>query len=76
MNRDLEGLEAEVVSVGRIYTEELQQDPDIFRKKVDAKINEILNKYGFVYSIADFSWANGQVSANIILVEKPKAIEG
>ena len=69
--------EAEIIenipeTVGRIYTSELEQDPEIIKKKIYAKIDAILEKYGYTYAVTNFQWVNGQVSANIDLVEIPK----
>lgn len=72
MNRDIAELEAETESVGRIYTEEFQQDPEIFKKKINDKINAIMDKYGYAFALTEFSWIGGQVQANIDIVEKPK----
>ena len=66
-------IEAETESVGRIQVDELRSDPDIIRKKVEEKITSILDKYGYTLSLTEFSWAGGQVRANIEIVEKPKA---
>ena len=68
----LDEIENESESVGRIDIEELRNDPDIIKKKVDEKIKAILDKYGFTYVITEFSWANGQVQGNLDMVEKPK----
>ena len=69
---DPHNIENEPVSVGRIRVDEARADPDIFRKKVDEKIHAILDKYGYTLSITEFFWVNGQVQANIEIVEKPK----
>jgi hypothetical protein len=71
----LSEIENESASVGRIYTEELEQNPDIMREKVDAKIKEILDKYGYQYVITGFSWQNGQVQGMIDMVKKYEEIE-
>ena len=72
MSSGPDSIDDENDSIGRIYTSELQQDPLIIKKKVDAKINAILDRYGFTYALTEFSWVNGQVQANLDLVEKPK----
>jgi hypothetical protein len=66
----LNSIEDESASVGRIYTEELEQNPDIMREKVDAKIKEILDKYGYQYIITGFTWQNGEVQGMIDMVKK------
>ena len=70
--RIIESINAESESVGRIDIDELRNDPDIIRKKVDEKIKAILDKYGFTFVITEFSWVNGQVQGNLDIVEKPK----
>ena len=72
MNRDISEIEEESESVGRITTEELQQDPDIFKKKINEKITSIMDKYGYTFALTEFSWVGGQVQANIEIVKKPK----
>ena len=62
-------IENESTSVGRIYTEELEINPDLFREKVDAKVKEILDKYGYRYVITGFMWENGSVQGTIDLVK-------
>ena len=70
----LDEIENESESVGRIDIEELRNDPEIIKKKVDEKIKAILDKYGFAFAITEFSWINGQVQGNLDLVDKPKDI--
>lgn len=69
---DPDSIDNESESVGRIYTEELQRDPEIIKKKVDEKIKSIMDKYGYTFALTEFAWINGQVQANIEIVEKPK----
>lgn len=68
----VEDIDSESESVGRIDIEELRADPEIIKKRVDEKIKAILTRYGFSYSITQFSWLNGQVQANLDLVENPQ----
>ena len=67
-----DSIENELESVGRIDIEELRNEPDIIRKKVDEKIKSIMDKYGYTFALTEFSWVGGQVQANIDIVEKPK----
>ena len=71
--RIVEEIDAESESVGRIDIEELRADPEIVKKRADAKIKAILERYGLTYVLTEFSWINGQVQANLDLAEKPKA---
>ena len=68
----MSNIEDEVVSIGRIDVQEFNSNPDIIRQKVEAKIQELLNKYGFTFVVTEFSWVNGQVQASFDLVEKSK----
>ena len=70
--RIIDEIENEPESVGRIDLDELRNDPEIIKKKVDEKIKAILERYGFTYVITEFSWLNGQVQGNLDMVEKPK----
>ena len=73
-NRIINDIESESESIGRIDIDELRADPEIIKKKVSAKINAILDRFGLTYAITEFSWINGQVQGNLDLVEKPKDI--
>ena len=70
----VDDIENETESVGRIDLDELRADPEIIKKKVSAKINAILDRFGLTYAITEFSWINGQVQGNLDLVDKPKDI--
>ena len=72
--RIVDEIEDESESVGRIGLDELRADPEIIKKKVSAKINAILDRFGLTYAITEFSWVNGHVEGNFDLVEKPKDI--
>ena len=70
----VDDIENETESVGRIDLDELRADPEIIKKKVSAKINAILDRFGLTYAITEFSWVNGHVEGNLDLVDKPKDI--
>ena len=74
MNREITDIGDEPESVGRISLDDVRADPDIMRKKVEAKVMSILGKYGYTMALADFRWTAGQVQARIEFVEKPKEI--
>jgi hypothetical protein len=63
-------IELENTSVGRINAEEARNDPDIFRKKVEAKIYEIMDRYQCEFKLTEFSWINGEVNATVVVVLK------
>lgn len=67
---ELEQIEQESESIGRVYTEEYGANPDIIREKVDMKIKAILDKYGYRYTITSFFWENGQMGGMIDMVKK------
>lgn len=66
----IEQIEQETESVGRIYTSEMEVNPDILREKIDAKIKSILDKYGYRYAITGFMWEFGNVQGTIDLIKK------
>ena len=70
MSNEFSEIDTETESLGRIYAGELQQDPNIFVKKLDEKIKSIMDKYGYTFALTEFSWINGQVQANIEIVKK------
>lgn len=70
--RIIDEIEDESESLGRIQLDDVRADPDIIRKKVDEKIKSIMDKYGYMFALTEFSWINGQIQANIEIVEKPK----
>ena len=66
----LEELENEGLSLGKIMIEEFQENPNIIVERLDAKIKELLVKYGCAFALTEFQWVNGQVSANFSVVKK------
>ncbi len=68
----IEELEGESTSIGRIDIQDLNTNPDLIKDKLNEKIQSILDKYGYTLGISEFRWVNGEVQANIDLVEKPK----
>ena len=74
MNNAITDIDAEPESVGRVSLDEVRSDPEIIRKKVEAKVMSILDKYGYTLALADFRWTDGQVQAVIEFVEKPSEI--
>lgn len=68
---EFNGIESESISIGKISFDEMRNNQDIVQDKVEHKISEILDKYGFTMVVSSFGWdANGQVQAQIDIVKK------
>lgn len=63
-------IENEQASIGRVSIQQLQENPDIIREKVELKVTEILDKYGYRLALTEFKWVDGNITANISVVPK------
>ena len=68
--RTIDEINNESISVGRISVGEAVANPEIFKDKVEARIQAIIDKYGYKFAVTEFSWVQGQFQAKIDLVKK------
>ena len=72
MCEQCEQLAMESMKMRRIPTEEAQANPHVFKDRLEERIKELLDKYGYEFRVFAFTWQGGIVQAQIDLLEKQK----